>query len=248
MEDSTLRYLGIAAAAAALIATIWYFTKNSGAQSPPVIPAQPIYPNNLARAPAPTGARQAARQAAWQAARQTAPTPPAPVTPAPKDPFPRVLREWPNSNMSQRGLEAAGVDHYRIAEAEREAWEPLAGGYSAADGHFLPPASSDMSGGISSGFVSGDTHRDNCGNEYSSFITDAMVDPRMADNHRKWVEELGPWSGGVHSVDNLDEALEQSASFVGLRRPHAVPVDNPTQVTELGPENFGHHHKWHFFS
>jgi len=146
------------------------------------------------------------------------------------------VRRWPNSNMSQRGLAQSGVDPDRIADAEREAWyaadanvEKFATDPSAANQSADPVIAGDV-GGL----------------DYTRYTTDLIVDPRMRENHRKWVEEMGPWSGALRNVDNLDEALEASTNFVGLQRPQAVPVYNPTQVTELGPDIFAGNHKFRF--
>jgi hypothetical protein len=147
-------------------------------------------------------------------------------------------RTWPNSKMSQRGLAQSGVDRDRIADAEREAWyssgadvetfatDPSSGNYSAD-----PSSSGDPSG-----------------MDYARYTTDSIVDPRMRENHRKWVEEMGPWSGSLrpNDVDDMNEALEASTHFSGLRRPQQVPVDNPTQVTELGPEHYSGNGKFRF--
>jgi hypothetical protein len=44
---------------------------------------------------------------------------------------------------------------------------------------------------------------------------------------------MTPFSGTPTMVDNLDEALEASINFTGLRRPQAVSQYNPTFVTEI---------------
>lgn len=71
--------------------------------------------------------------------------------------------------------------------------------------------------------------------DYSSFITDIIVDPRTHENHNQWVAEMIPFSGTPTMVDNLDEALEAGINFIGLRRPQAVAQYNPTFVTEIDP-------------
>lgn len=138
--------------------------------------------------------------------------------------------------MSQHGLAYSGVPPDRIAEAEREAWytsdatiETFATDPATAS-HSADPASGGDPGGM----------------DYARYTTDLVVDPRMRENHRKWIEELGPWAGGLRSIDTMDEAMEATTAFTGLQRPQGVAVHNPTQVTELGPEIFASNHKFRF--
>jgi hypothetical protein len=49
-----------------------------------------------------------------------------------------------------------------------------------------------------------------------------VIDKRLSSNHNSWVNEMLPWSGTAQSVDNIDEALTNSFSFVGFSRPQAI--------------------------
>lgn len=150
---------------------------------------------------------------------------------------PRPSMQPRQTNLSQRGLAQSGVDPDRIAEAEREAWYASD---ASTDAFASDPA---MASGRADDATFGGAAE---GMDYSRYTTDQVVDPRMRENHRKWVEEMGPWSGSTRNIDNLDEAMEASSHFLGLRRPQMVPVDNPTQVTELGPEHYAGNAKFNF--
>ena len=71
--------------------------------------------------------------------------------------------------------------------------------------------------------------------DYVGMVTDSILDSRARDNHKKWVEEMLPWSGTASTVDDLD--VEPQIHFVGLRRPQAVAQYNPLFITEIGPED-----------
>jgi hypothetical protein len=110
-----------------------------------------------------------------------------------------------------------------VAEAERELWNAALEADNA--GSFNSEVAQD---------VSADTmqyHSAAPPGDYDSYITDLVVDPRTRDNHRKWVEEMKPWSGTAMTVDDLD--LEPTVDFIGLRRPQAVAQYNPLQLTEI---------------
>ncbi len=127
----------------------------------------------------------------------------------------------------------ASIKPEMIAAAERDAWFT---------------ADSPEAGDVTEGFDPNNTGMaaptavsalpaPNAGSDYGGYIADLIIDPRTRENHSQWVSEMGPWSGGPLIVDNMDEALEADIHFVGLRRPQAVAVYNPTQQTELGPMN-----------
>jgi hypothetical protein len=110
-----------------------------------------------------------------------------------------------------------------IAEVERDKW--YAGLDACGTGQFNTEAVHD---------ASADTMQYHCASpaiDYGSFITDLVSDPRTRDNHRRWVEEMKPWSGTAMKVDDLD--VEPTIDFIGLRRPQAVVQYNPLQLTEI---------------
>jgi len=68
--------------------------------------------------------------------------------------------------------------------------------------------------------------------EYQEEIVSTVLDPRSVENHQKWADAMMPWAGTAMTVDTLDEALEASTNFQGLRRPQAIAQYNALQVTE----------------
>jgi hypothetical protein len=123
-----------------------------------------------------------------------------------------------------------------VSEAERDLW------YSAVDTtgseKFNPENSSD---------TAADTtryHETAPDLDYGTYVTDLVSDPRTRDNHRRWVEEMKPWSGVAMKVDTLD--LEPYVDFRGLRRPQAVVQNNPLQLTEIDTHDLAVNHPFNF--
>lgn len=123
-----------------------------------------------------------------------------------------------------------------VAEAEREQW------YAALD--------SDRAGSFNTELAQDATadtmqyHSPSPAIDYGSYITDLIVDPRTRDNHRRWVEEMKPWSGTAMKVDDLD--MENYVDFTGLRRPQAVVQYNPLQLTEIDTYDLAKNKKFNF--
>ena len=67
---------------------------------------------------------------------------------------------------------------------------------------------------------------------FGQSINDLVVDDRTKNNHKKFTKGLGNFTGTAMTVDNLDEAMEASVHFTGLRRPQSVKQRNPLQLTE----------------
>ena len=82
--------------------------------------------------------------------------------------------------------------------------------------------------------------------EYNEMITDTVLDPRAVENHIKWAESMIPWAGVSTSPDTLDEVLEATTNFTGLRRPQAIAQYNALQVTERDTMTFLGNHKFNF--
>ncbi len=80
--------------------------------------------------------------------------------------------------------------------------------------------------------------------DYDGYVTDLVVEPRVKDNHKKWAKEMEPWSGGLRQVDDLD--MSNYVDYIGLRRPQAVAVYNPTQLTEIGTSDLASNKKFNF--
>lgn len=83
--------------------------------------------------------------------------------------------------------------------------------------------------------------------DFNSYITDQVADPKVRENHKKWVNEIKPWAGtATRTNDDMREAMEASVHFVGLRRPQAVKQYNPHQVTEVDESTFTGNKKFNF--
>jgi hypothetical protein len=113
-----------------------------------------------------------------------------------------------------------------ITNAEQQDWYD----YTAESntGNFNAELAADSNGGDTMQY-----HTAEPAINYGDFITDMIIDPRTKENHNKWVEEMKPFSGGPMMVDNMDEAIEASIDFRGLRRPQAVVQNNPLFITEI---------------
>jgi hypothetical protein len=123
-----------------------------------------------------------------------------------------------------------------IAEAERGQW------YAATEADHSGQFNTELTQDTTSDTMQ--YHSASPAGDYGSYITDLIVDPRTKDNHRRWVEEMKPWSGAPMKVDDLD--VEPTIDFIGLRRPQAVVVYNPTSLTEIGPEDLISNAKFNF--
>jgi hypothetical protein len=122
-----------------------------------------------------------------------------------------------------------------FAEAEREQW------YAATE--------ADHTGAFDAEQAHSDAvqyHTTQPAIDYSSFITSQVVDPRTQSNHARWASEMKPWSGTAMVVDDMDEALEASTHFTGLRRPQAIVQNNPLQLTEQDSRTFSGNSKFNF--
>lgn len=140
-----------------------------------------------------------------------------------------------------RGLDryhraGANIKPEMIAEAEREQW--YAGLDADSAGQFNTELMSDPAA---------ETFQPHCpapAIDYDGYIADLVVDPRTRDNHRRWIEEMKPWSGTAMMVDNLD--MEPTIDFIGLRRPQAVVQYNPLQLTEIDTHDLAVNPKFNF--
>lgn len=133
-------------------------------------------------------------------------------------------------------LAGANVKPEMISAAEREQWFAAAGTERA--GHFNTEHMTSQAE---------DTmqyHSPIPDIDYGDYITDLVTDPRTRDNHKRWVEEMKPWSGTAMKVDNLD--MENYVDFIGLRRPQAVVQYNPLQLTEIDTYDLAVNPKFNF--
>jgi len=120
----------------------------------------------------------------------------------------------------------------RAAYAERSAWNlaaPSDGSYSYnADCAATPD---------------GDMLQYHCGGtafgamDYKQYTEDIVLGQETRVNHQRWVNNVFPWSAGrARKVDTLED--ENYVNWIGFRGPHqSVEVANPSQVTELDPED-----------
>jgi hypothetical protein len=128
----------------------------------------------------------------------------------------------------------ATVKPSQIQSAEQQQWYAESSAMTPA---FNPEKAHE-------GFTSDADSAGGTGINYDDYVTDLVVDPRTRDNHRKWVEEMKPWSGVAMKVDNLD--LEPDVNFIGLRRPQAVVQYNPLQLTEVDTSDLSVNSKFNF--
>jgi hypothetical protein len=126
----------------------------------------------------------------------------------------------------------------QIAEAEREQW------YAATEANRSGSFNTELTQDAQTDTMQ--YHSAQPAIDYSGYITDLVVDPRTKDNHSRWVEEMKPWSGTAMMVDDLDEALEATTHFIGLRRPQAIVQYNPLQLTERDSYTFASNPKFNF--
>jgi hypothetical protein len=82
--------------------------------------------------------------------------------------------------------------------------------------------------------------------DYDAYVTNLVVDSRTLENHHKWVNEMKPFSGVARSVDDMEEAVEASTEFVGLRRAQPIVQYNPLQLTEKDTGTFISNPKFNF--
>lgn len=81
-------------------------------------------------------------------------------------------------------------------------------------------------------------------NDYGTYMRSLIADDRMLQNHAAWVKEVQPFSQTSLKINDFD--IEPYVDFIGLRRPQAVAVYNPTQLTELAPEDLAPNKKFDF--
>jgi hypothetical protein len=110
----------------------------------------------------------------------------------------------------------------QMAESEREQW--YAASNKDCSGAFNTELTQDMANDTTQ------YHTTSPAIDYDKYIVDLVADPRVKQNHEKWLEEMKPWTGATMKVDNLD--IEPYIDFIGLRRPQAVAQYNPMQITE----------------
>jgi hypothetical protein len=117
----------------------------------------------------------------------------------------------------------------RISAAEREDW------YAAGIGPDDPAAAQSATENFTGDTPAGD---------YGGYISDLMLDPQLRESHKKWVNEILPFSGTAMAVDGLD--MEPTIDFIGLRRPQPVAVHNPLQLTEIGSDDLSGNKPFNF--
>lgn len=129
----------------------------------------------------------------------------------------------------------------RLAHAEQQAWAP----YSAdAVAHY----------DVRKGSYPGTDLVQQLGHygesDWGQQLTDIALDKRTKEQHRQWVNEVGPFSQGAFSVDNLDEAVAMSSHRQGIRAFQALtPAQSSCtlQVTELDADAHAKHFKPAYF-
>jgi hypothetical protein len=124
----------------------------------------------------------------------------------------------------------------KVASAEQQAWAPYT---PDATTHYDPTVGSypgtDLTQQLGQ-HQSGD---------WSDQLSNIAVDARTQANHLQWANEVGPFSQGAMTVDNLDEAMVMSMPRQGITAFRALaPAQGPgtLHVTEIDPT----HHTDHF--
>lgn len=175
-------------------------------------------------------------------------------------------RAWQINHLDKR----TGVRNDSAGYGSQRTPHPLAvGAESARGGRYLAPAkvlaaeqqawapyNPESSGGydVKAGKNPGTDLTQNLGNnqvgDWSDQLSTLAVDPRTQENHRKWANEVGPFSQGAMTVDNLDEAMVMSQSRQGITAFRALPVPQGSgllHVTEIDPTHHADHFsKFHF--
>ena len=166
------------------------------------------------------------------------------AAPAATNPRAQIQGQIEASHAAQNG----GYDHRmkgyikpeQIAEAEQEQWYAMTGASHTGD------FDTEMSGDMAADTMQ--YHSVQPGGDYDGYITDLIVDARTKENHALWAKEMKPWSGSGASMraDEMDEAMEASTPFVGMRRPQPVAQFNPLQITERDASTFAGNPKYNF--
>jgi hypothetical protein len=130
----------------------------------------------------------------------------------------------PNKQCTGYGENTKCTDFYNFikhGDDERENNKQLSGRIATAEQEmFMADRLSNGETGIDSSLGSGGDFGPK--GDYESYVKSLVADERLQENHRKWVSEMMPWSGTAKMVDTIDEAMSNSLSFVGLRRPQAI--------------------------
>lgn len=77
--------------------------------------------------------------------------------------------------------------------------------------------------------------------DWGQQLTDLALDSRTREQHRKWVDEVGPFSQGAFSVDNLDEAVAMAQPRQGITAFRALALPQgpySMQLTELDSNQY----------
>jgi len=124
-----------------------------------------------------------------------------------------------------------------LTRAEQSAWAPsnpnAAAEYDVTQGHYPGHDFAQQSGNQQDG-------------SWSETVRQIAVDPRTAEQHSKWVNEVAPFSQGAFSVDNSDEMVAMSLPRHGITAFRSnAPVQGPNSlfVTEAGPALVAEHYK-----
>lgn len=129
----------------------------------------------------------------------------------------------------------------RLAAAEQQAWAPYsstaAPAYDVKKGAYPGTDLTQQLGNYQEG-------------DWAAQLTELALDKRTKEQHRQWVDEVGPFSQGAFSVDNLDEAVAMAQPRQGIRAFQALtPAQSKCtlQVTELDADAHAAHFKPAYF-
>ncbi len=125
-----------------------------------------------------------------------------------------------------------------ISRAERALW------FEAAERDNIAPYNTEEM--FDNGTDAMQHHKTAPAADYSTLITDIVVDPRTRQNHEMWTNEMKGWSGTTTmKVDDLE--MENYLDFQGLARPQAgVTIYNPMMLTEIDNSDLARNKPFHF--
>jgi hypothetical protein len=77
--------------------------------------------------------------------------------------------------------------------------------------------------------------------DYTGYITNSVIDNNTKAKHQQWAKGMQNYSGVPRNVDDLDEAVANNVSWMGIRGKHngsKVPISNALQLTERDHDTY----------
>ncbi len=134
------------------------------------------------------------------------------------------------NSMDRYHRSGANLSPEDLAEAERESW------FTATQSDCT--AGYDTEKAFDVGADTMQYYEQSPGMDWSTYTADLIVDPRMRENHRRWVEEMKPWSGVSKKVDTLEVANYTDRTGIKAFSWRPPAQHNPLQLTEVDAHDF----------